>query len=636
MTQPVAGATPGDDFRLVADSIPAMVWRATPDGSIEYLNRQGIEYTGLPADAGNGRDWPSLLHPDDAEGVRRTWEHAVRAETPYESECRIRRADGDFRWHLVRAHPVHAGNAGVVGWVGIAENIDAHKRSGEQLQSSERLLAEALAQLEMLQSAAPIGFGFADRELRMVRLNQRLAAVNGAPLEEQLGLPIGEIVPKIWPQLEPVLRRVLELGEPTINLEVRGETAEEPGRVHHWLANYYPVRVETEIIGVGVVVVDITERVADEEFRSAVIDNMVEGLYALDGEGCLTFMNRAASMMLGWTEDELRGKPMHPAVHFQKADGTPVPAGECSLLKVRGQTHPSRVTDDAFTRKDGSILPVAYSAAPLRVATAAQGVVVVFRDISDEKDEAARALRELSALSWVGRIRDALNEDRFVLYAQPIFPLNGGHRRDELLLRMIGSSGEVISPGSFLPVAEKYSLIAEIDRWVVTQAVRLAATGRRVQANLSAVSFTNPDLLSVLIERELEETGADPARIVFEITETAIASDFDAAETFAHTVSELGCELAIDDFGTGFGSLTYVRRLPIRYLKIDVQFVRDLVTTPSNLHVIRAIVSLARAFEIKTIAEGIEEERALDLLKAEGVDYGQGFLLGRPAPIDAS
>jgi EAL domain-containing protein (putative c-di-GMP-specific phosphodiesterase class I) len=167
---------------------------------------------------------------------------------------------------------------------------------------------------------------------------------------------------------------------------------------------------------------------------------------------------------------------------------------------------------------------------------------------------------------------------------------------------------------------------------VITQAVRLAAGGGRViEVNLSAASIGTTGLLP-FIERQLRETGAEPANLVFEITETALMLDIVAGEAFARGVAELGCGLALDDFGTGYGSFIYLKKLPITSLKIDIEFVRDLVTNPANLHVVKAIVSLARAFGLQTVAEGIEDEQTLTILKAEGVDFGQGYHLGRPAP----
>ena len=350
-----------------------------------------------------------------------------------------------------------------------------------ELCESERRTSETLTLMETLQSAAPVGFAFVDRDFRIVRMNEKLAEVNGSPLHEQIGLTIAEAVPDVWRQMEHVYRRVLETGEAAMNLEVaRQRSGKEGSRL--WLASYYPVRAEEEIIGVGVIVNDITERQEAEHFRAAVMDTMAEGLYVLDEDGRLTFMNPAASNILGWSEEDLRGKPMHPAIHSQRADGSPYPEHDCELLKVRTEGRAVRVTHDAFTRKDGTVCPVAYSAAPLMCGESVSGVVVVFRDTTVEQAAEARARRELDALAWVGRIRDAIDQDRLLLYSQPIVPLTGGRPSQELLLRMVGHDGEVISPGSFLPVAEKYGLIGEIDRWVIKQAVRLAASGQRVEA----------------------------------------------------------------------------------------------------------------------------------------------------------
>jgi PAS domain S-box-containing protein len=502
----------------------------------------------------------------------------------------------------------------------------------EELETAERRRAESLTLLETLLSTAPVGFGYVDRDLRLRRMNETLAAVSGVPVEEQLDRTVAEAVPDLWPQIELPLRRVLETGEAVLNQEIRGQGSAAAGQGRAWLASYYPVRTEDEIIGIGVVAVDITERREADEFRAVVVENMAEGLVTEDPEGRVTFMNAAASGILGWSETELLGKSLHDAIHFQHADGSPYPAAECELLKARDEGRTVRTLDDAFTRKDGSIVPVSCSSSPLLSGNSVHGIVVVFRDTTDETAERGRVQRELDSLSWVGRIRDALDEGRMNLYTQPIVPLNGGQPAEELLLRMVGPTGEVVPPGRFLPVAEKYGLITEIDEWVIAQAVRLAASGRRVQANLSAASMGRAELLP-LIEHELRTSGAAPSDLVFEITETALMHDIAGGEVFARSLAEIGCELAIDDFGTGFGSFTYVKRLPVRYLKIDLEFVIELIPNPANQHVVKAIVNLAQGFGQKTIAEGVEDAETLELLREFGVDYAQGYHLGRPAPL---
>jgi PAS domain S-box-containing protein len=620
---------------MIAESIPHIVWTASPDGATTYFNRQGTEYTGCRRETNYAWNWVTLVHPEDAERAARGWRHATRTGTAYALEYRIRRFDGVFRWHAFRAIPIRDAAGEIELWIGTATDIEDQKHLELALRLAEREAMEAVTLLQSIEGAAPIGFKLVDRDLRVVRINHTLADLDGRSVEECVGLTVSELAPDLWPQLENIYLRAL-VGETVSNVDVSRPSSSDPYRMRHWLASYYPVRIDDEIIGVGNVVVDITDRTEAEEFRAVVMDNMAEGLYALDADGLVTYLNPAAASMLGWTEDELRGKPMHATAHFQRSDGRMLPAEDCSLVQVRTQGRSIRILDDAYTRKDGSIFPVAYSSAPLRSGSTVQGVVVVFRDITEEKKEQTAAQRELDALTWIGRIRDAIDEDRLVLYTQPIVPLADGRPGEELLLRMIGRDNEVIMPGSFLPVAEKYGLIGEIDRWVITQATRLAATGRGViEANLSAASICTSDLLP-FIEQQIRDAHADPADLVFEITETALMRDIAAGEAFARGLSALGCGLALDDFGTGFGSFTYLKKLPITHLKIDIEFVRDLVSNPDNLHVVKAIVSLARAFGLRTIAEGVEDGEALTLLRAEGVDFAQGFHLGRPGPMSDS
>ncbi|MFL5846928.1 MAG: EAL domain-containing protein [Solirubrobacteraceae bacterium] len=369
------------------------------------------------------------------------------------------------------------------------------------------------------------------------------------------------------------------------------------------------------------------------ELHSVVLDTIAEGLMILGPDGAVEHVNAAGASLLGWSVDELRGQAHHACLHFQHADGTPHSEDECPITRAHQEGREIRIADDAFTRKDGTIIPVAYSAAPVRGDTSVRGAVVVFRDITEEQEAAQRSKRELAALTWVGRIREALDEDRFVLFSQPILDIASGEQySEELLIRMRGrDSDEIIAPGAFLPVAEQYGLIEDIDRWVVSRAVELVAGGRNVEANISANSIST---LSILrwIEQELARTGADPSKLTIELTETALMANLQNGQAFANGLAHLGCPLALDDFGTGFGSFTYLQQFPLTYLKIDISFVRDLPANRTNQHLVQSTVMLAKGFELKTIAEGVEDAETLELLKEFGVDYAQGYHLGRPAP----
>ncbi len=235
------------------------------------------------------------------------------------------------------------------------------------------------------------------------------------------------------------------------------------------------------------------------------------------------------------------------------------------------------------------------------------------------------------------QVRLALAENRFVLYGQPIVNLASMQvETSELLIRMLREPGEngegIAEPGEFLPSAERFDVIQVIDNWVVDSASRLAAAGHRVAVNVSAMTISDP-LQIERIKGVMIASGAPPQNLVFEITETAAAENLVAARTFAQRLRELGCEFALDDFGVGHGTFTYLRHLPVDYLKIDLQFVQDLLREEEARHVVRAIIGVARQFEMKTIAEGVEDQATLDELRRIGVDYAQGFWIGRPAPL---
>jgi EAL domain-containing protein (putative c-di-GMP-specific phosphodiesterase class I) len=236
---------------------------------------------------------------------------------------------------------------------------------------------------------------------------------------------------------------------------------------------------------------------------------------------------------------------------------------------------------------------------------------------------------------WLARLRRALAQDLFVLHFQPIVSLaDGSVAHHEALVRLADEpAGAVIGPASFLPAAERYGLIREIDRMVLDKVAALLGSDGEAQGaiamNLSAVSLTDGDMLAH-IQRGLDRHGADPARLILEVTETASISDMPRARAFCAGAQELGCAVALDDFGAGFGSFHYLKHLPFSYLKIDGAFIRGLSTSAHDQLVVKALVGLVREMGQRTIAEFVGDEATLRLLREFGVDYAQGFQVGRP------
>jgi EAL domain-containing protein (putative c-di-GMP-specific phosphodiesterase class I) len=234
------------------------------------------------------------------------------------------------------------------------------------------------------------------------------------------------------------------------------------------------------------------------------------------------------------------------------------------------------------------------------------------------------------------RLRRAVREQRFQLHYQPILSLRGGRiSHYEALVRLADEpDAPPLEPAAFLPAAERYGLICDIDRIVVSQAVRtlageLAGQDVGIAVNLSARSIVDEGML-VHIERELLHGGVDPTRLTLEVTETAAICDMDAAARFCVGATALGCPLALDDFGVGFGSFFYAKHLPFTYLKIDGEFIRELCRCAEDRLMVRALVQVARGLGMQTTAEFVGDEDTLRLLAQYGVDFAQGYHVGRP------
>lgn len=242
---------------------------------------------------------------------------------------------------------------------------------------------------------------------------------------------------------------------------------------------------------------------------------------------------------------------------------------------------------------------------------------------------------------WLARLRRALRDQRFLLHYQPIVSLASGEiSHHEALVRLADEpDGSLVAPGRFLPAAERYALIEQIDRLVLSQALSVlqrtsGAPGShgevRVAVNLSALSVTDPRMLAH-IERELHRLSVDPSKLVVEITETAAISDMTRAKAFCHAIRSLGATIALDDFGAGFGSFHYLKHLPFDYLKIDGGFIENLVLSRKDQLVVKALVGVAAGMGKETIAEYVGDEQTVELLRCYGVDYAQGFQVGRPS-----
>ncbi len=238
---------------------------------------------------------------------------------------------------------------------------------------------------------------------------------------------------------------------------------------------------------------------------------------------------------------------------------------------------------------------------------------------------------------WVPIIRDALINKRFFLVFQPIVKLiNGEVSHYEVLIRLRGEEGVVVSPSEFIPAAERMGLIHGIDLWVVESAIDYLAalpvelSDIALAINLSSVAFLDLSLLP-MIKQKLEMTGVRAERLTFEITETAAVENYKQTRSMINHIRALGCHFALDDFGAGFCSFNYLKNFPVDYVKIDGQFIQNLVKDETDQMLVRLMHQIAKKMGKKTIAEFVECPKTIKLLREIGINYGQGYIFGKPS-----
>lgn len=322
---------------------------------------------------------------------------------------------------------------------------------------------------------------------------------------------------------------------------------------------------------------------------------------------------------------------------------SPTAAAEAERIRAHLSDHPFRTDGQTFT------VSVSIGLAELDTDTASAGELLAHADLAcNMAKEAGRnqvavyrpeeAPQQVLSdrLDMFNRVRAALNNDRFQLVYQPIRGLlENGEDFQEVLLRM-REDGELLSPAQFMPTAERFGLMGEIDRWVVREALTHLAEWRRerpglaLSINLSARAFSDPALFDE-VRGLLDALELDPAAVVFEITETEAIANLAEAQQLIWRLKELGCRFALDDFGSGFASFTYLRDLPTDLVKIDGKFVRELAHSTLDRAIVHALVDIAHTLGKQVVAEFVESGKTLAALRMMGVEYAQGFYLGRPA-----
>ena len=252
----------------------------------------------------------------------------------------------------------------------------------------------------------------------------------------------------------------------------------------------------------------------------------------------------------------------------------------------------------------------------------------------------AQLVEQAGEFRWVNEIKEALNQSRMALFVQPIISLQAQRKqRYEVLVRLYSRQGKLITPGAFLPTAERFNLSERVDRWVIDETVnwlnqhhQQLSNIENLAVNLSGASLGNRHLLEHIVQ-VLHKAQFKPELLSFEITETAAIANLREATYFINTLTALGCQFALDDFGSGLSSFGYLKNLPVNAIKIDGMFVRDIIDDPFDAEMVKAINEIGHVMQLETIAEFVENAAILDKLQDIGVDFVQGYHLGKPLPI---
>lgn len=667
-------------FRRVAASAPVAIVEADAAGRVSWVNDEWRELTGQTRLDALGDGWTAALVAEERAAAVAAWEAGVAGGEDFSLEHRLCGVSGAVVQMSGYAAPLRGPRGEVTGWIGTTLDVTAARDAEERRREAEEKFRSAFER-------APIGMALTSLDGRFMEVNPALAELLGRPRETLAGMALSELT-----HPEDVAR-----DSEAMAAMIRGDTDsfETEKRYLHADGGAVWVALQATIVRAQgspghflFQIQDVTDRrsyqerlefMADHDPLTGLLnrrsferelDRHVKKVRRDGDQGAVIVLDldhfKVVNDSLGHTAGDklIVGIAERLAGRLRESDVVARLGGDEFAILL-----PDASADEAVLVAQQLLEAIRVEAVPVmgrpRRVTASIGVApVVHREglagedllvsadlaMYDAKeagrDRVARYAtgpherdRTEARLSWVERIREALDHDDFELHAQPIVDLGTGIISQwELLVRMRAEDGDLIPPGAFLSVAERYGLIQELDRWVLRRAIGLLARAQAarhplvLEVNVSGRSMGDPRVLES-VERELATTGVRGEDLILEITETAAVENIPQAQAFGRRLSELGCRFALDDFGAGFGSFYYLKHLPFDVLKIDGEFIRNCRTNPVDRLVIQAVVDIARGLGKHTVAEFVGDDETMALLRAHGVDYAQGFHLGKPVPL---
>jgi diguanylate cyclase (GGDEF)-like protein/PAS domain S-box-containing protein len=730
-----------EEFRTLAESMPQIVWITRADGWTIYFNQQWMDYTGLTLEESLGHGWNTPFHPDDQKGAWDARQKATATAGIYSIESRLRRADGTYRWMLVRGVPLKDAAGNILKWFGTCTDIDDMKVAELNILDANRTLRENEISIKRLNRVYTMLSGINTlivrardrddlfREACQIAVDQgqfRMAWIG--VIDRSAGktvLVASADVCDDW--LTAIKERMSEDPLSGDNMAARAVREKKAVVVNDLRCNLeitfgkkyadsgifsiatLPLIVSDEAIGVMVLYASEIGFFHEEELKllKELAGDIAFAIDHIDKRDRLSyiayydeitglanqrlFIERVAQyvriavggrsiLAVGMLDLERfkninhsLGRPAGDALLKQVSDWLTDYLGDANLLARVDADHFAFVLPDLRHERDVVRLiekalegftkhPFMLDEAVFRVA--AKVGVAIFPDDGPSADilfrNAEIALRkakisgdrytlfaqkmsETAVLkpTLESQLRDAIDNEEFVLHYQPKVSLVSGKLTGaEALIRWNDPRRGLVPPAQFIPILEETGLIFEVGRWALHKAVKEYLRWRvaglpavRIAVNVSPLQVRNTGFVAEIKEAIGNDAHAG-AGLELEITETTIMNDLEYTIATLRKIRELGVVIAIDDFGTGFSSLKYLAKLPLDTLKIDRSFVVDMVSGPSGLALVSTIISLGRALNLNLVAEGVETEEQSRLLRLLRCDEMQGYLYGRPEPIE--
>jgi diguanylate cyclase (GGDEF)-like protein/PAS domain S-box-containing protein len=632
----------------------------------------------------------ALLHPDDREPNRAAIAAHLRYNAPFDVEFRCRCKSGEYRWCRARGRSVRDASGWAVRMAGSVTDITDRKQAEAQSFAEKERAQVTLASIADCVITATV-------EGRVEYLNPIAEALTGWKMREARGLPLSTVCPMMdeathKPVADPVTRVLRE--DTTVRVTSNVALLRRDGVEIAIDQSAAPIRDRDGVI-TGVVLV-LHDMRREREFATQL------SFHASHDTLTGLINRREFEHRLDRALTSARDEGRHHAMMYLDLDQFKVVNDTCGhaagdefmrqisvVLQARlreGDTL-ARLGGDEF----GVLLENCQIEPALRIAETLRQSIADFHFVVNQRtftvgvsiglvnvaDGSLNLSEVLSAgdaacymakekgrnrvqlyhpkdtelalrhgeMEWVGRLQDALAAGRFVLYTQPVVPVDAGQkstRMFELLVRMIDEKGGIVPPMAFIPAAERYNLMPQIDRWVTHTALTTMAARRKLAVdhetciiNLSGASIGDERFLD-FIRAEMTRTGAPKGSVCFEVTETAAIANLAKATRFITELKALGCLFSLDDFGSGMSSFGYLKHLPVDFLKIDGSFVRDMLSDPIDNAMVEAINQIGHVMGKRTIAEYVEHEGILERLREIGVDYAQGFGIAVPKPFEAT